>query len=157
MSGRSNALIQIAEKYPCQTYVEVGCRAGNTAVQLHKRFPLIEVILIDINDSTLRKDLLKDVRYKFYHMSSIDASNRILDNSIDLIYIDADHAYKYVLADIKAWLPKVKKGKIICGHDYSKIQHPGVVQAVDERFDADEINLITDTDYNDVYVWWVRA
>jgi len=157
MSSRANALIQLAKKCNCNTYAEIGCMTGNTAVKLHKKHPLSDVILVDIINNKLRKDLVSNLPYKFYHIPSVDASDKILDNSIDLCFIDADHGYKYVLADIKAWLPKVKAGKIICGHDYSKTQHPGVVKAVHESFKDEEINLIPDLDYNDVYVWWVRV
>ena len=40
------------------------------------------------------------------------------DESLDFIYIDANHAYDYVKSDIKLWYPKLKKGGIFAGHDY---------------------------------------
>ena len=46
------------------------------------------------------------------------ASNMFNDNSLDFVYIDANHAYDYVVQDIELWYPKVKKGGFICGHDY---------------------------------------
>jgi len=54
--------------------------------------------------------------------------------SLHLVFIDADHSYETVLADIKAWLPKVKAGGVLCGHDYNPPgqDHAGVKQAVDE-------------------------
>lgn len=51
----------------------------------------------------------------------------------DLVYIDASHRYEDVAADIDFWLPLVKKGGIISGHDYSH-KFLGVIKAVDERF-----------------------
>ena len=157
MSGRSNALNQLVEKYDCHTFAEIGCRECSTSYNVYKGGNINEIILVDLDDRVLRKDLISKMPATFYHMPSVDAIDKVLDDYIDLVYIDADHGYDSVLADIKAWLPKVKKGKIICGHDYSKTIHPGVVKAVDESFDADEINLIPDTDFNDVYVWWVRV
>jgi len=43
------------------------------------------------------------------------------DNSLDFVYIDANHAYKYVKEDINIWYPKVKSGGILAGHDYLKL------------------------------------
>jgi hypothetical protein len=40
------------------------------------------------------------------------------DHSLDFVYIDANHAYDYVVQDIKLWFPKVKIGGYILGHDY---------------------------------------
>jgi len=65
-------------------------------------------------------------------MASVNAAKAFQDKSVDMVFIDADHAYGSLIADIQAWLPKTIK--IICGHDYSESDHPGVVQAVDEIF-----------------------
>jgi hypothetical protein len=43
------------------------------------------------------------------------------DESLDFVYIDANHAYSFVKQDISLWWPKVKKGGWICGHDYLDI------------------------------------
>jgi len=40
------------------------------------------------------------------------------DGSLDWVYIDANHTYKYVRQDILLWLPKVRSGGILAGHDY---------------------------------------
>jgi hypothetical protein len=50
--------------------------------------------------------------------SSEIASNMFENNSLDFVYIDANHAYNYVVQDIELWYPKVKKGGYLCGHDY---------------------------------------
>jgi Methyltransferase domain len=49
----------------------------------------------------------------------------------DLVFIDADHSYESVKADILAWRPLVRHGGILSGHDYSTAW-PGVIQAVTE-------------------------
>jgi len=41
--------------------------------------------------------------------------------SLDFVYIDANHAYDFIVQDIKLWYPKVKSGGYICGHDYIDI------------------------------------
>lgn len=60
-----------------------------------------------------------------------DMHGGFCDNSVDFVYIDADHSYEGVLEDITNYLPKIKKGGIIGGHDYAG-WYPGVIQAVDE-------------------------
>lgn len=61
------------------------------------------------------------------------------DASLDYVYIDADHHYEPVCRDIDAWLPKVKPGGIIAGHDFCPYTGYGVIQAVTERFEKVEI------------------
>jgi predicted O-methyltransferase YrrM len=63
--------------------------------------------------------------------TSLQASKLFENESLDFVFIDASHDYENVKADILAWMPKVKKGGILSGHDYNK-HWPGVMQAVDE-------------------------
>jgi predicted O-methyltransferase YrrM len=60
--------------------------------------------------------------------SSVEAAKNFQDESLDFVFIDANHEYESIKEDIKAWLPKVKKGGILGGHDYAD----GVKKAVDE-------------------------
>jgi cephalosporin hydroxylase len=50
--------------------------------------------------------------------TSKKASELFEDNSLDFVYIDANHAYDFVKEDIQLWYPKVKSGGWIMGHDY---------------------------------------
>lgn len=50
--------------------------------------------------------------------SSKEASEIFTDESLDFIYIDANHAYDFIKEDLKLWFPKLKKGGIFSGHDY---------------------------------------
>ena len=52
------------------------------------------------------------------------------DASPSLVFLDAVHTYEETKADI-LWAKHLNT-KIICGHDYHKESHPGVVRAVDE-------------------------
>ncbi len=63
---------------------------------------------------------------------SYNAVKDYTDNCFDFIYIDASHIYKDVKKDLNDWLPKLKKGGLMCGHDYANISNFGVIQAVDE-------------------------
>lgn len=56
---------------------------------------------------------------------------RFANNSLDFIYIDAEHTYEAVKADITAWWNKLKQGGVIAGHDYSD-NWPGVKKAINE-------------------------
>jgi len=47
------------------------------------------------------------------------AYSRFENESIDFVYIDGNHSFNYVLMDILLWLPKIRKGGVISGHDYS--------------------------------------
>jgi len=51
-------------------------------------------------------------------MKSIYACELFEDNSLDFVYIDANHTYDSVKEDIKYWYPKVKPGGLLLGHDY---------------------------------------
>lgn len=57
--------------------------------------------------------------------SSEEAINEFKDNSLDFVYIDANHAFANVAFDVHHWLKKVRPGGIISGHDYKK-HKPGV-------------------------------
>lgn len=66
-------------------------------------------------------------------MSSALAAPHFDDGSCDVVFIDMGHTYEEVKQDIELWLPKVKPGGIIAGHDYH-FSWPGVVRAVNEKF-----------------------
>jgi predicted O-methyltransferase YrrM len=50
-------------------------------------------------------------------MDSFIASKIFAYNVLDLIFIDGDHRYERVMQDISTWLPKLRYGGILCGHD----------------------------------------
>jgi predicted O-methyltransferase YrrM len=51
---------------------------------------------------------------------------------IDYLYVDADHTYEGVKADLWAWVPHLKPGGILLGDDYGSRIFPGVAEAWDE-------------------------
>lgn len=63
-----------------------------------------------------------------YSMTSAFAALHFVQKNADAIFIDADHSEAAVRADVTAWLPIVKPGGILAGHDYDE---EGVKNAVD--------------------------
>ena len=51
-------------------------------------------------------------------MTSYQASKMFSDNSLDFVYIDANHSYESVKEDLKVWYPKVTNGGYLFGDDY---------------------------------------
>jgi predicted O-methyltransferase YrrM len=70
---------------------------------------------------------------------SAGSASGIKDGALDFVFIDAAHDYHSVRKDIEAWLPKVRDGGLITGHDYGNVKYPGVRKAVDEIFSGVEV------------------
>ena len=99
---------------------------------------------------TLRRVDFAGSRAKIMRMFSHEAAPEIKNGSLDFVFIDGDHSYEGNSKDIKLWLPKVKKGGFISGHDYNHPRLPGVKKAVDEAFSKNRIEL------DDNRTWFVR-
>ena len=69
---------------------------------------------------------------KTLDMQSGEASKKFKKASLDFVYIDGSHDYVSVCVDIEIWLPKLKPGGMIGGHDYTT--HETVREAVDTYF-----------------------
>jgi len=61
---------------------------------------------------------------------SVEMADKVANNSLDFIFIDADHSYQGVIRDLAAWVPKLKPGGLLSGHD---IHLAGVHRAVVEK------------------------
>ena len=143
---------QIASINEYKIFVELGVWKGHSISYLAKLLKDkkdIKVYAVDIFEKWDKNESVKeDVKHinQIYNTNlknagvreiisdiksiSWDAANLFKDNSIDFVFIDADHSYESVTKDINSWLPKIKKGGIISGHDY--FTSPGVKSAVDE-------------------------
>ncbi len=51
-------------------------------------------------------------------MDGSEGAKLFADESLDFVYIDANHTYESVKEDIDTWYRKVKKGGLVMGHDY---------------------------------------
>lgn len=68
-----------------------------------------------------------------------DACEDFKDCSLDFVFIDGAHDYKNAYNDISLYYPKVKTGGYIMGHDFNEKMFPGVVKAVKEYFELEEV------------------
>lgn len=86
-------------------------------------------------------------KLRLLRMISEQAAEFFEDRYFDLVFIDGDHRYEAVKRDIELWLPKVRAGGIISGHDYGARKFEGVTRAVGEKFGND---IIVE---EETYVW----
>jgi len=94
-------------------------------------------------------------RIQWHFTSSEEAVKLFDDNSLDFVYIDGCHEYKFVKQDLKLWLPKVKRGGILGGHDYS-YNEIGVVIAVGQFIREHKFELFARSNLEYDWVdWWI--
>lgn len=78
-------------------------------------------------------------RFELIHEYSMAALKYFADDSLDFVYIDANHEAPYVLQDIAEWTKKVRPGGLVAGHDYTRVRRvpyaviPSVNQYVREN------------------------
>lgn len=144
---------EIVDKFPCGSkFIEIGCWKGKSsaymAVEIANSRKRIEFTCIDTwkgnkenqNAPELNrlyeifKDNMRSLEnyYSDLRMPSLQAAKLFEDDSLDFVFIDGSHEYVDVKNDINAWLPKVKMGGILAGHDYWKDTNawPDVKRAV---------------------------
>lgn len=137
-----------------RVFVEIGVWRGNSISYLANKLRDKDVMLFAVDlfeDTPQYKDnpeLMEDVKVisQLYneqlietntrHMisdikeDSTKAADRFLNNSIDFVFLDANHDYDWIKNDILAWLPKVRKGGIIAGHDATRTEVQRVLKHV---------------------------
>lgn len=87
----------------------------------------------------IARDLLNDYSDKIVWIkkNSHEAAEHI--PMCDLVYIDGSHEYETVLKDLQLYWQKVKRGGLLCGHDY--FYKKGVRKAVDEFVSDKKLNI----------------
>lgn len=99
----------------------------------------------DIFSDNMRKfGILNNV--KLMQMDTLEAAKLVGKNSLDFVFVDADHRYECVKNDIHAWMPLLKTDKVIAGHDAS---WNTVQTAVCEAFNNTGIYMVAD-------LWWAK-
>jgi hypothetical protein len=69
-------------------------------------------------------------RVRAQRCTSLTAAKMFDADSLDFVFIDAEHTPEAVAHDLAAWWPKVRPGGLLAGHDYTNF--PGVALAVDQ-------------------------
>lgn len=150
-----HCILDLLKHVPVEgTVVEVGTQFGLTAVAMSNARPDLKIVCVDHfqgspNDATnnvamhygpgfVRSSFRANVSHRFGNQVQLIEKDSLaaaseFDGQVDMVFIDADHEYAGVKADIEAWSKKVKPGGIISGHDYAA-NFQGVIQAVKEAF-----------------------
>ena len=129
--------------------IEIGARYGESSKVIIKNLKVDKYIIIDPYTSyddyntdgfnaiikhddddnifnKIKRELERLHNNMIFHKTfstDIKTIKAIDDNSIDLIFIDGNHTYKYVLDDLENYYPKLKKSGIICGDDFFMRTH----------------------------------
>lgn len=73
----------------------------------------------DISDAEREaREVAKTHNFVLIKGWSHEAAIGIADESLDFVFLDANHAYEFAVRDIAVWSKKVKKGGIVSGHDF---------------------------------------
>ena len=148
-----------------RTGAEIGTARGSFAITISVNNPKCKLYCIDawatyngLNDYTDQKQLDEYAAAALHRLKpyknieiindlSMDAVKRFDDESLDFVYIDANHEFPYIAEDLFHWEKKVRSGGIVAGHDYLKtprndgmIQVREVVNAYAEAFPNNLIN-----------------
>lgn len=118
---------------------EIGTNYGRNALNILSVLDIEMLYLIDIWDfnnnqfnserayRNVRSLFSKNDKVCIIRSDSANTVDRFRDNSLDFVYIDADHHYERAYQDIALWDRKVKVNGIVSGHDIKDLE---VYQAV---------------------------
>lgn len=146
--------------------VEIGVNEGNYSEKVYNFFSdkydfhytLIDPWRIDKDFHGYGKEFLenayKKVLKKFANKEKVkilrEASNtacdKFEDETLDFVYIDGNHDYKFVKEDLEIWYKKLRPNGVLFGDDYSRSF--GVHKAVSEfSFENKIIAKFSEDDY----------
>jgi phage-related protein len=140
------------------TGAEIGVAEGYLSEEMFKAIPNLKLYCVDIwtpyrgnqwSGSTARNEhhfKAASERLSKYNAivmreMSMDAVKKFANGSLDFVYIDANHAFDYVIQDLIEWSKKVRVGGIISGDDYYDFRKAGVIPAVNAYTKAHEIKF----------------
>lgn len=146
---RARLLGALIEKNGLIFGAEIGVADGRLCRRLLTAYPRLQMLAVDYWPADDPERILRQIkrrilfggvlsafapRLSLLDLPSIEAAALVPDGSLDFAFIDADHRYEHVRADIQAWRPKIRPGGFLTGHDYHRKRFAGVVQAVNEAF-----------------------
>jgi len=67
------------------------------------------------------RETMAPYNHEFIRKTSVEAAKDFKDESLDFFYLDANHRFEHVVADLATWIPKVRSGGIISGHDLHRM------------------------------------
>lgn len=85
--------------------------------------------------------------HMYSHQAAMALARVGMAGQIDMLWVDGDHLYESVKADLDAWLPLVKPGGLVCGHDYGR---ETVQRAVHEHFAPEAVSCDAGS------IWYAR-
>ena len=146
-----DVLDKLIKRHNVRSFVEIGVALGAVGLVLLERNSDLNYIGIDpiIKEATLEKFAFID-RATLSVTSSDSFAITYSNNQTDLVFIDGPHTYSNVRNDIEKWIPKLKMGRIISGHDFTP-QHPPLVWAVIEQA---MLSGVKDINVGMDGVWW---
>jgi hypothetical protein len=154
---------------------EIGVYKGENAESICVRLPGVKLICVDgwraydcykpvegfsriiqpeIEYEAVKQRLSK-YNVSFMRMDSMEAVKQIPLESLDFVYIDANHFYESVKEDLDEWSKRVRIGGIVSGHDYVDNQYCGVIPAVKDHIKEQGIKrwFVTGDRISPSYFW----
>ena len=119
---------------------EIGVQCGYYSRILLEAIPSLNLLCVDSWSKFLPNDFYEDAVRNLsaypgctvLRGASVIVAKMVPDKWLDFVFIDADHSYQSVYEDLQAWVPKVRDGGIVSGHDYFRKDQIGVIRAVDK-------------------------
>ena len=116
--GRSFAsVLPLAKSLGYKQAVAVDTFLGSASEMNDSHKEALTVNIKEQFEDNIRKTGCTDIVHTIPE-NSIEASTYFPDEYFDVVFIDAEHTYDAVKRDIETWLPKVKTGGILIGHDW---------------------------------------
>lgn len=135
--------------------VEIGTLQGWFAWRCLKYLPNAKIHCVDplfddpvyggdgeYNLKCWRRNLNKEVdKRAFLHRRRSLYASLTWNGNIDFLFIDGDHSYEDVLLDLESWVPKVRSGGLVAGHDIEGKWGPNVKRALETYCPEREIKI----------------